>query len=127
MIPGEENASDRFYLEQEEPARSCLLALRQLILKQDALLTPAWKYGMPFFCYKNKMCCYLWLDKITGQPYLGVVEGKRIVHPQLVQEKRSRMKVIRFDPHRDLPVKTITAILQQMLELYRSGNVKTKP
>lgn len=121
----EENAADQFYLRQPEPARSCLLALRQLILAQDKNLSAAWKYSMPFFCYKQKMCCYLWIDKITGQPYLGIVEGKHIHHPQLVQEKRSRMKIIRFDADEDLPVKTIKTILQQMLELYRSGKVKS--
>lgn len=125
MQSSEENAADLFYLRQPEPARGCLLALRQLILKQDKNLSAAWKYSMPFFCYKNKMCCYLWVDKSTGQPYLGIVEGKHIHHPQLVQEKRSRMKVIRFDAERDLPMKIIETILQQVLELYRSGKVKS--
>jgi len=120
------NASDHFYLEQEEPVKGCLLALRALILSQDKALTPAWKYGMPFFCYKGKMCCYLWVDKKIGHPYLGIVEGKHLHHPLLKQEQRARMKTITFDPGKDLPVKTITQILQEMLRLYREGIVKIK-
>jgi hypothetical protein len=40
---------DRFYLQKEEPVKSCLIALREIILKQDREITVAWKYGMPFF------------------------------------------------------------------------------
>ena len=52
-------ALDDFYLQQNEPVKSCLLALREIILSQDADITNALKYGMPFFCYKGKMFCYL--------------------------------------------------------------------
>ncbi|SDC39476.1 DUF1801 domain-containing protein [Niabella drilacis] len=120
------NALDEFYAKQEEPVKSCLLALRTMILLQDTHLTAARKYGMPFFCYKGKMCCYLWIDKKLGQPYLGIVEGKHMHHPLLKQEQRARMKPITFDPGKDLPVKAITQILQDMLRLYHEGIIKTK-
>jgi hypothetical protein len=67
---------------------------------------------MPFFCYKEKMFCYLWVHKITHQPYIGIVEGKYIEHPDLIMEKRSRMKIMLFDPNDDLPVDIIENILQ---------------
>jgi Domain of unknown function (DU1801) len=73
-------ATDNFYLQKEEPLQSCLLALRQIILKQDKDITAAFKYGMPFFCYKGKMFCYIWVNKKTQQPYLGIVEGKHFNH-----------------------------------------------
>jgi hypothetical protein len=66
---------DRFYLQKEEPVKSCLIALREIILKQDREITVAWKYGMPFFCYKGKMFCYLWVHKTIQKPYIGFVEG----------------------------------------------------
>jgi hypothetical protein len=68
---------DNFYFQQEEPDKSCLLALREIILSQDTNITATWKYGMPFFCYKGKMFCYLWLHKTLHQPYIGIVEGER--------------------------------------------------
>jgi hypothetical protein len=46
-------AIDNFYLQLDEPAQSCLLAARKLILAQDIDVIEAWKYGMPFFCYKG--------------------------------------------------------------------------
>jgi hypothetical protein len=60
------NESDNFYLRKEEPTRACLLALKDIIISQDVEITPAWKYGMPFFCYKDKMFCYLWVHKNTS-------------------------------------------------------------
>ncbi len=117
---------DNFYLQQEEPIKSCLLALREIILSRDKNITAAWKYRMPFFCYKEKMFCYLWVNKTNGQPYIGIVEGKHIHHPKLIIEKRSRMKIMLFDPNKDLPVKTIQLILKQSLDLYKSGKIKIK-
>ncbi len=120
-----ENGLDNYYLKQPEPIKSCLLALREIILSQDKEITTAWKYAMPFFCYKGKMFCYLWVRKKHQQPYLGLVEGKRLNHPDLLSEKRSRMKIMVFDPNKDLPIRMIRAILKQALELYKSGVIKT--
>jgi hypothetical protein len=118
--------TDQFYMQHEEPVRSCLMALRQIVLDQNTDVSEAWKYRMPFFCYKDKMFCYLWVEKKTGLPYLGIVEGGSIDHPGLIQEARSRMKIIRFDPVRDLPVDTIRDILDRVLSLYINGTVKVK-
>jgi hypothetical protein len=117
---------DNFYLQHSEPVNSCLLALRSIILKQDVNITAEWKYRMPFFCYKGKMFCYLWVHKTSHQPYIGIVEGKRIDHPGLIIEKRSRMKIMLFDPNQDLPIDTIEAMINQALDLYRSGTIKIR-
>jgi hypothetical protein len=109
---------DEFYMNQQEPVKSCLLALRSIILIQDKNITPAWKYGMPFFCYNGKMFCYLWTHKKYRQPYIGIVEGKKIEHPELLMGKRSRMKILLIDPAKDLPVKTIETILKKVITLY---------
>lgn len=109
---------DNYFLQQEEPVKSCLQFLRMYILKQDSNITEAWKYGMPFYCYKGKMVCYLWVHKKYLQPYLGIVEGKQMLHPDLLQEKRARMKILLIDANKDIPVKKISVILKEMLKLY---------
>ena len=114
------NNLDNFYLQQEEPVRSALLALREIILKQDPTITEAWKYYMPCFCYNGKMFCFLWINKKTRQPYIEFVEGKRLAHPKLISEKRSRMKILLLDAEKDLPVRTITAILREAIRLYKN-------
>lgn len=120
------DALNNFYDHQDEPIKGCLLALRSIILSQDSNISAAWKYGMPFFCYKGKMFCYLWVHKKYCQPYIGIVEGKYFDEPFLIQEERSRMKIMLFDPAKDLPVETVEAVLQKSLDLYRKGTVKLK-
>lgn len=112
------NAFDQFFLQQPEPNKSCLLALKAIVLHQHPEMTTAWKYGMPFFYFKGQMFCYLWVHKKTGQPYLGFVEGKHLHHPLLIQEKRARMKIMLFDAEADLPLETITSLLQAAIVLY---------
>lgn len=119
-------ALDNFYLLQDEPIKGTLLALKEIILQQDKDVTNAWKYGMPFFCYKGKMFCYLWVHKKHKQPYIGIVEGKRFDELFLIQEDRSRMKIMLLDPNKDLPLQTIENILQKAINLYKTGVIKIK-
>lgn len=116
---------DNFYLNKEEPNKSCLLALRSIILEQDPNITETQKYGMPCFCYKKKMFCYLWTDKKTNEPYILMVEGKHLNHPELEEGNRSRMKIFKVNPNKDLAVETIECILKNALDLYRTGLIKT--
>lgn len=110
---------DNYFLQQEEPLKSCMQFLREHILKQDDHISEAWKYRMPFYCYNEKMFCYLWIHIKFHQPYIGFVEGKLINHPELIIEKRARMKILLLDPNKDLPIKTIDNILKSALALYR--------
>ena len=110
---------DNWFLNQDEPSRTCLQFMRAHILKQDSQISESWKYGMPMFCYKGKMFCYLWIHKKYKQPYLGIVEGKRIHHPNLIQEKRARMKILLLDPSKDIPLKKINGILKEVLGFYK--------
>jgi Domain of unknown function (DU1801) len=115
---------DNFYLQQTEPVKAIFFALKEIILKQDSNITNTLKYGMPFFCYKGKMFCYLWLHKKYKQPYIGIVEGKYFDEAFLIQESRSRMKIMLFDPNKDLPVKKIEAVVNKAISLYKTGKIK---
>ena len=108
-----------FYLNKEEPIKSCLLALRDIILNYDKEITEMLKYGMPCFCYKGKHFCYLWIDKKTKQPYILIVEGRKIEHPNLITGDRSRMKILLIDPGKDIPVKTIYKIFDMAAKFYK--------
>lgn len=111
--------ADNYFLLKQEPEKSCLLALRALVLSADKDITEAWKYGMPFYCYRGKMFCYLWTHKKLGKPYLGIVEGGKINHPMLLQEKRARMKIMLVDPEKDIPAAAVKNILQKAMTFYR--------
>lgn len=109
---------DQYFLQKEEPVKSCLQFMRAHILSMGEQVTEAWKYGMPFYCINGKMCCYLWVHKKYGQPYIGFVEGNKLDHPDLLTEKRARMKILLLDPEKDLPMKKINTLLKEMLALY---------
>ncbi len=115
---------DNYYLDREEPNKSCLLALRSIILEQDSNITETQKWGMPSFCYKHKMFCYLWTDKKTEEPYILFVEGKHLDHPELEAGSRSRMKIFRINPRKNLPLRKIKLLLNNALDLYRNGEIK---
>ena len=106
---------DIYFLGQEEPVKSCLLFLRKHILQLDKNIAEVWKYGMPFYNYHGTRFCYLWVHKKHNQPYLGIVDGNKIRHPDLISENRSRMKILLIDPGRDIPLEKINSILMEVL------------
>jgi hypothetical protein len=111
---------DEYFMQKNEPIKSYLQFLRTHILQLDTNITEAWKYGMPFYCYNDKMFCYLWVHKKYHRPYIGIVEGKKIEHPDLIIEKRARMKILLLDPNEDIPIKKIDSILIDVIDLYKS-------
>lgn len=118
--------TEHYYLRQEEPNRSCLQALRGIILSLDEHITESIKWGTPCFSYKNRMFCFLALTKAPKSPYLLIVEGLLVDHPLLVMGSRKRMKTLSLDANEDFPIEVLLEILQQTLDLYTSGVIKTK-
>lgn len=110
--------ADLYFENLEEPTRSCMYALRAYLLRFDPAMEEAWKYRMPFYLYKGKMFCYLWTRKPNGQPYLGIVKGRELEHPDLVQEERKRMKILLIDPAADLQQEKIREVLELAMLLY---------
>lgn len=106
---------DNYFLQKEEPVKSCLQFLRQHILGYDKAITEAWRYGMPFYFYKGKRFCYLWMHKKYLQPYIGIVDGNKIDDPALIIEKRKKMKILLIDPGKNIPVRKINSILKELL------------
>jgi len=107
---------DNYFEQKDEPVKSCLQYLR-LLLMAYAGITEHWKYGMPFYYYKGKMFCYIWMHKQLHQPYIGLVDGNKIEHEDLLQEKRARMKILLINHLEDIPKKKIESILKQAFEL----------
>lgn len=113
---------DSFYQDKEEPNKSCLLILRDVILDLDPNISETRKYGMPCFCYRDKMFVYLWTDKKKkDEPYMLFVEGRLLDHPELETGNRSRMKIFRVNPNKEIPVDTIKILLSQALDISRKS------
>lgn len=108
---------DAYFFNKMEPARECLLFLRGHIGNYDENITEEWKYSMPFYYYRGKMLCYLWTNKKTGEPYIGIVDGDKIDRPELIKEKRNRMKILLINPLEEIPIVLINDILSTILSL----------
>ncbi|CAN5310080.1 hypothetical protein BH09BAC3_BH09BAC3_10850 [soil metagenome] len=111
------NDLDEYYLSLPEPLKSSLLALRHIIVTHNSNITEAWKYRMPFFLYQKKMFCYFWIDKKTGEPYIGFMDGSKITHKLLVTGTRSRIKILPINTRKDLPIKAIKNILDLSIQV----------
>jgi len=117
---------DQFFFNQEEPNKSCFMALRDIILGFDTNFTETLKWGLPCYSYKNKMCCFLWQDKKSKEPYILFVEGNLLDHPRLEQGKRAKMKIFSVAADKDIPVDELHTVLVDAVNLYLNGKVKTK-
>ncbi len=110
------DTNTNFYLAQEESNKACLLAMRAIVLSY-AEMTETKKYGMPCFCYKGKICCYIWIDKKTNDPYFLMAAGRELHHPALEEGDRKRMKILRINANEDLPVAIIDAVMNEAFKL----------
>jgi hypothetical protein len=121
-----ENELENFYLRQSEPNQSCFLALRDIILNSNSNITADWKYKLPFFMYKGKMFCYLCKDKKTETPYIGIVNGSDIDHPQLESGNRKKMKTLSIDPTKDINLDMVLKILNLSAKVTEERILKKK-
>ena len=109
---------EAYLLNNEEPVRSCLIALDEIVFNLSPRISRAWKYRMPFYTVNGKMFCYLWKDKKTGEPYVGFVEGRSLDFPQLEMGDRARMKILRINSAQEIPRAELTEIVESALALY---------
>ena len=107
----------------DELTSSTFYALKDIIMAQDPNLETAIKFGMPFFYYKGKMFAYLWYHKKFKQPYIGLAEGRFLDAPELLQEKRTRIKIFLIDQTADIPIKRLKEVLQDAIDLYKNGTI----
>jgi hypothetical protein len=111
-------AIENVFTKYEEPTQSCLFALHNITLKYNNQMAEGLKYGMPVITYNGKPFCYLWVDKKNYYPYLLIVKGDMIEHPDLEKGDRKKMKTFTVNPHEDIPVGKIYEIFELAIGLY---------
>ncbi len=110
---------DNFYFDQKEPVRSCLLALKSIITDYNTDFEHQWYYRLPCFMYQKQIFCYLWVDKKSQFPYIAIGKGVKLEHPDLIQGKRTFVKLLMIDPDKDIPVDKIHEIFNMAMRLYQ--------
>lgn len=114
----ESSAINQFFLRLEEPQKGCFMALRQIILNWNPVISEHWKYKVPFYYYNGKPFCYLWKDKKTNEPYIGMVKGDCVDHYKLEKGNRKKMKIMRINPSTDIEVGCIYEIFEELKKHY---------
>lgn len=109
------NPIQEYFYRIEEPDRSTLLFLRKNILESDTEnITETLSFGLPFFKYKKKMLCYFYFSKKYRQHYVSFYHGDRLDHPELLQERRKKFKILLIDMEKDLPVELILKLIHEV-------------
>lgn len=109
---------DQYFIKQSENNQEVLIFLRKFILNHDMEFSEHWKYGMPFYYYRNKPFCYFHRNKKNGNPYMGLVRAKDIKHPLLERGNRKKMQILELDPMEDLPIDALREIFMYLKSLY---------
>ena len=110
---------DEFYTNKEEPNKSCLLALRSIIINYNPAFEQGVKYGMPCFTLFKKVFCYLWVDKKTTFPYILIRKGVELaaLHPEIVVDGRKSFAILPIHPEEDIPIETIHRIFDSVMRV----------
>lgn len=64
------NPVDQYLLKQKEPYQSVMLYVRSVITRSPYDIQEKYKYGIPFYTYKNKSLIYL--NILKGTKYVDV-------------------------------------------------------
>ena len=109
-------STDQYYHKQPEPLQGCLLALKHILLSHNAQITHGRLFQIPFFWYRGYKLAFLWVHR--KKLLLGFVEDLKLVKAEPGLRRRNKYETMEIDPNKDIPVKTITAKLQKLMNNY---------
>ncbi|HEY4322879.1 MAG TPA: DUF1801 domain-containing protein [Mucilaginibacter sp.] len=104
---------ESYYLTKPEPYQSCLLALRDIILRANPNICHERKFQIPFFTYKGKKLGYLWLN--GKKLMLGFCLDKSLQGATSGLKPKDKYESFRIDPNADLPIDMIMEKLSYYL------------
>jgi hypothetical protein len=96
---------ESYYLSKPEPYQSCLLALKDVIMRYNPGICHERKFQIPFFTYKGKKLGYLWLN--GKKLMLGFCMDKSLIRFAPGEKVKDKYESIRIDPNADLPMEFI--------------------
>jgi hypothetical protein len=111
---------ESYYLSKPEPYQSCLLALRDIILRANPGICHERKFQIPFFTYKGKKLGYLWLNH--KKLMLGFCLDKSLQEAIAGTKPKDKYESVRIDPNADLPIDMIMEKLCYYLDKIKSAS-----
>ena len=70
---------------------------------------------MPTYRYKRQRICYIWIDKVLDNPYIGFIDGQDLNHTALVAGARKRMATYTVSLDQDIDIATIRVLLDMAI------------
>ncbi|MCC8424066.1 DUF1801 domain-containing protein [Mucilaginibacter sp. UR6-11] len=116
---------ESYYLSKPEPYQSCLLALKDIILRANPGICHERKFQIPFFTYKGKKLGYLWLDRKKLK--VGFCRDKSLHEVIPGVKPKDKYESLEIDPDADIPVDIILQKLSHYLALIDNEIIKYKP
>lgn len=96
---------ESYYISKREPYQSCLLALKDFILRFNPEICHERKFQIPFFTYRGKKLGCLWLN--GKKLMLGFCLDKSLIEFAPGAKPKDQYESMRIDPEADLPVDVI--------------------
>jgi hypothetical protein len=106
---------ESYYLSKPEPYQSCLLALKDIILRHNPGICHERKFQIPFFTYKGKKLGYLWLN--GKKLMVGFCWDKSLQEVIPNVRPKDKYESMRIDPNEDIPIDIILEKLNYYLAL----------
>jgi hypothetical protein len=101
---------ESYYLSKPEPYQSCLLALKDIVLRFNVGICQERLFQIPFFTYKGKKLGYLWLN--GKKLMLGFCLDKRVQEIVDGVKPKDKYESMRIDVNADIRVDVILEKLQ---------------
>jgi hypothetical protein len=107
-----------YYDKQNDETKSCLLALKSIIMSVDPQIVHFRKYQIPFFRYKNFGISFLWVNK--KKILLGFIVDKKVIPQENGLRQKDGISTLEINPLDDIPVEQIKNELRGLIEWYHS-------
>jgi hypothetical protein len=111
---------ESYYLSKPEPYQSCLLALKDIILRANSGICHERKFQIPFFTYKGKKLGYLWLNR--NKLMLGFCMDKSLQEAAAGTKPKDKYESMQIDPNADIPIEVILQKLVYYLKCIDMGH-----
>jgi len=122
------NPAENYILKQKEPFQAIFLFVREIILKTLPEMEEKFKYGLPFYYYKNKPFCFFNVSKSNTElkrkeSFADIVfvkgfELKGFDKQLIAGNKRTLMKSIPYFSLEEVDPIQLKKILLQASQLY---------
>ena len=113
--------TDEYIYRQPEKLRSIVLHLISVFEREIPELDLLFKWGIPYFYYKNKPFCYLAPNPKKGFVDAGFARGFQLNRNQdsLVGEKRNTVKSLRYFSLEDIDNAVLEDVIREAATLYK--------